>query len=48
METIQYNRHTKAWDGLCDYKELPLVSVVQTLQKNDTEQNSANHRITPN
>ena len=52
METVQNYRHTEAWEGLCDSKELqtniPLVSYVQTLQKNDTEQNGTNHRTAPN
>ena len=40
MEIVQDYRHTEAWEGLCDSKELqrniPLVSYVQTLRKNDT------------
>ena len=52
METVQDYRHNDVCEGLCDYKELPtiipLVSYVQTLRKNDTEQNSTNHRTTPN
>ena len=48
IETVQDYRHTEAWKGLCESKELPtnipLVSYVQTLRKNDTEQNSTNHR----
>ena len=38
--------------GLCDSKELPtnipLVSYVQTLRKNDSEQNITNHKTTYN
>ena len=49
METVQDYRHT---EGLCDSKDLqtniPLVSYVQTLRKNDTEQNSTNHRTVAN
>ena len=52
METVQDYRHTETWEGLCDSKELqtniPLVSYVQTLRNNDTEQNSTNHRTAPN
>ena len=52
METVQDYRHTKAWEGLCNSKELqtniPLVSYVQTLRKNNTEQSSTNHRTAPN
>ena len=48
MEAGQDYRHTEAWEGLCDSKELPtnnpLVSYVQTPRKNDTEQNSTTHR----
>ena len=44
--------HTEAWEELCNSKELqtniPLVSYLQTLRKNDTEQNSTNHRTSPN
>ena len=50
METVQ--DYTEAWEGLCDSKELQtnihVVSYVQTLRKNDTEQNSTNHRTVPN
>ena len=50
--TVQEYRHTEVWEGLCDSKELstniPLVSYVRTLRKNDTEQNSTNHRTAPN
>ena len=49
METVQDYRHTEAWEGLWDSKELqtiiPLVTYVQTLRKNDTEQNSTNHHL---
>ena len=42
---------TEVWKGLCDSKELqtniPLVSYVQTLRNNDTEQNNTNHRTAP-
>ena len=52
METVQDYRHTETWEGLCDSKELqtniPLVSYVQTLRKNDSEQNNTNHRAAPN
>ena len=52
METVEDYRHTEAWEGLCDSKELhtniPFVSYVQTLRNNDTEQNSTNHRTEPN
>ena len=48
METVQDYRHTEDWEGLCDSNELQtnihLVSYVQTLQNNDTEQNSTNHK----
>ena len=52
METIQDNRHIETREGLFDSKELPtyipVMSHVQTLQKNDTEQDSTCHRTTPN
>ena len=45
-------RHTEAWEGLCDSKALqtniPPVSYVQTLRKDDTEQNITNHRTAHN
>ena len=51
-KTVQDFRHTEAWERLYDSKELPtnipLVSYVQPLQNNDTEQNSTNHRTTHN
>ena len=50
--TIQDYRHTEAWELLCDSKEthtnIPQVSYVLTLRKNDIELNSTNHRTTPN
>ena len=52
METIQDYRHIETREGLFDSKELPtyipLMSHVQTLRKNDTEQDSTCHRTTPN
>ena len=52
METIQDYRHIETRQGLFDSKELPtyipLMSPVQTLRKNDTEQDSTCHRTTPN
>ena len=52
METVQEYRHTEAWEGHCDSKELltniPRVSYVHTLRNNDTEQNNTNHRTVPN
>ena len=52
METIQDCRHIETREGLFDSKELPtyiaLMSHVQTLQKNDTEQDNTCHRTTPN
>ena len=50
MKTAQDYRHPEAWEGLCDSKELQtnilLVSHVQTLRKNDTEQNSTTKNST--
>ena len=52
METIQDYRHIATREGLFDSKELPtyipLMSHVQTLRKNDTEQDSTCHRTTAN
>ena len=52
METIQDYRHIETREGLFDSKELPtyipLMSLVRTLRKNDTEQDSTCHRRTPN
>ena len=51
METIQDYRHIETREGLFGSKELPtyipLMSHVQTLRKNDTEQDSTCHRTTP-
>ena len=52
METIYNYRHIETREGRFDSKELltyiPLMSRVQTLRKNDTEQDSTCHRTTPN
>ena len=52
MENIQNYRHIETSEGLYDSKELPtyihLMSHVQTLRRNDTEQDSTYHRTTPN
>ena len=52
METIQDYRLVETREGLFDSKDLPtyipFMSHVQTLRKNDTEQDSTCHRITPN
>ena len=52
METIQDYRHIETREGLFDSKELStyirLMSHVQTLRKNDTEQDSTCHRTPPN
>ena len=52
METIQDYCHFETRVGRFDSKELPtyipLMSHVQTLRKNDTEQDSTCHRTTPN
>ena len=52
MKWVQNDRHTEALEGLCDSKELqtniPLVSHVQTLRKNDAEQNNTNHQTAYN
>ena len=47
METVQDYRHTEAWGSKEFQTNIPLVSYVQTLRKNDTEQNSTNHRTAP-
>ena len=48
IETVQDYRHTKAWERLQFQRatdHTPRVSHEQTLRKNDTEQNSTNHRL---
>ena len=52
MDTIQDYRHIETKEGVFDSKELPtyilLMSHVQTLQKNDSEQDSTCRRTTHN
>ena len=50
METVVEYRHTEAWKILQFQRatdHIPRVSDIQTLRKNDTEQNCTNHRTTP-
>ena len=51
METVPEYRHTEAWERLKFQRaidHIPCVSDVQTLRKNNTEQDGHNHRTTHN
>ena len=51
IDTVQDYQHTEAWKRLIFQKatdHILRVSHVQTLRKNDTEQNSTNNLTTPN